>query len=71
MAVEEKQSKDNSRLAQAKRKLERLNAEFEEHAKRVKEHALKTNGQPMNDKRGGNSWFKERDRLDEKTHNLL
>lgn len=71
MAEETTQSKDNSRLAQAKRKLERLNAEFEEHAKRVKDHALKTNGQPMNDKRGGRSWFKERDRLDDKTHDLL
>ncbi|EPI05709.1 hypothetical protein D920_00008 [Enterococcus faecalis 13-SD-W-01] len=71
MSEEKKKSVDNSRLAQAKRKLERLNTEFEEHTKRVKDHVLKTNGQPMNDKRGGKSWFKERDRLDEKTHDLL
>ncbi|HFI0666714.1 TPA: PBECR4 domain-containing protein [Streptococcus suis] len=45
---------DNSRLGQARRKLDRLNQEFSDATEAVYGHAAQTNGQPMNDKRGGN-----------------
>ncbi|MCO8204746.1 PBECR4 domain-containing protein [Streptococcus suis] len=56
--------RDNSRLAQAERKLERLNGELVEKADRVYAHTRQANGQPMNDKRGGASFFRKQDQLE-------
>lgn len=61
---------DNSRLAQAKRKLERLELEFNEKVDAVMAHQLQTNGQPMNDKRNGNAWFRRKEQLEAAAHNL-
>lgn len=49
----DRQEMDNSRLARAKRKLERLKREYSEQISRVFDHQAKTNGQPMNDKANG------------------
>ena len=49
----ETEKPDNSRLAQAKRKLERLKGEADEAINAAYSHQSLTNGQPMNDKRGG------------------
>ncbi|HHF7035846.1 TPA: PBECR4 domain-containing protein [Streptococcus mutans] len=57
---------DNSRLAQAQRKLDRLNNELDSSINAATEHVKITNGQPMNDKRNGASWFKKQDQLESK-----
>ncbi|WP_019795503.1 ArdC-like ssDNA-binding domain-containing protein [Streptococcus sobrinus] len=57
---------DNSRLAQARRKLERLQGERSQAIQSVFDHYKQTNGQPMNDKRGGDAFFRKADRLDER-----
>lgn len=57
---------DNSRLAQAQRKLDRLNNELDSSINAATEHVKITNGQPMNDKRNGASWFKKQDQLENK-----
>ncbi|WP_019793640.1 toprim domain-containing protein, partial [Streptococcus sobrinus] len=59
-------SLDNSRLAQARRKLERLEGEQSQAIQKVFDHYKQTNGQPMNDKRGGDAFFRKADRLDER-----
>ncbi|MDD7565861.1 MAG: toprim domain-containing protein, partial [Streptococcus suis] len=64
MVLEDNISRDNSRLAQAERKLERLNGELVEKADRVYAHTRQANGQPMNDKRGGASFFRKQDQLE-------
>ncbi|WP_153057342.1 toprim domain-containing protein, partial [Streptococcus suis] len=45
MVLEDNISRDNSRLAQAERKLERLNGELVEKADRVYAHTRQANGQ--------------------------
>lgn len=74
---EEKQSQekkqellDNSRLGKSKRKLVRLQNELNEQIEKMFEHQRKTNGQPMNDKRNGHSFFKKQERLENKVHSL-
>ena len=62
---------DNSRLSQAQRKLERLKNEFEDETNAVYEHASQTNGQPMNDKRGGDRYFKRQEQLENKVFGKL
>lgn len=57
---------DNSRLAQAKRKLERLENELVQATQAVFAHQAQTNGQPMNDKRGNAAFFKRREQLEDK-----
>lgn len=57
---------DNSRLAQAQRKLDRLNNELDSSIDAATKHIKMTNGQPMNDKRNGASWFKKQDQLENK-----
>lgn len=57
---------DNSRLAQAQRKLDRLNNELDSSINAATEHVKITNGQPMNDKRNGASWFKKQEQLESK-----
>ncbi|GAB2021512.1 hypothetical protein RyT2_05860 [Pseudolactococcus yaeyamensis] len=61
---------DNSRLAQAQRKLERLEREMSEATDEMYAHQKLTNGQPMNDKRNGPAWFKRREELERKARNL-
>lgn len=50
---------ESYRLRQSRGKLERLEREYEELDERLKNHYRITNGQPMNDKRNGASWFKK------------
>ncbi|MBY5006611.1 toprim domain-containing protein [Streptococcus suis] len=64
MVLEDSLPCDNSRLAQAERKLERLNGELVEKADKVYAHTRQANGQPMNDKRGGLSFFRKQDKLE-------
>lgn len=62
---EEKETKpDNSRLAQAERKLERLKGELDTRANSVYAHTRQTNGQPMNDKRNGAAFFRKQEQLE-------
>ncbi|MCQ9212394.1 PBECR4 domain-containing protein [Streptococcus sp. B01] len=67
--VEEKV--DNSRLAQARRKLDRLHHEFSEATDAVYSHSALANGQPMNDKRGGTAYFKRQEQLEGKVFGKL
>ncbi|HGC6811299.1 TPA: PBECR4 domain-containing protein [Streptococcus agalactiae] len=62
---------DNSRLGQAKRKLERLNNEFMDATDAVYSHSAMANGQPMNDKRNGAAFFKRQEQLENKVFNKL
>lgn len=62
---------DNSRLGQAKRKLERLNNEFMDATDEVYSHSAMANGQPMNDKRNGATFFKRQEQLENKVFNKL
>ena len=64
MVLEDNLPRDNSRLAQAERKLERLSGELVEKADKVYAHTRQANGQPMNDKRGGSSFFRKQDQLE-------
>lgn len=50
---------ESYRLRRSREKLERLEREYEELDERLKKHYRITNGQPMNDKRNGASWFKK------------
>ena len=60
----EKDAPDNSRLAQARRKLERLRGEQDEAISRAYSHQALTNGQPMNDKRGGASFMRKQEQIE-------
>ena len=55
---------DNSRLAQARRKLERLRGEQDEAISRAYSHQAQTNGEPMNDKRGGASFMRKQEQIE-------
>ncbi|MGC4720324.1 ArdC-like ssDNA-binding domain-containing protein [Enterococcus faecium] len=68
--AEEKEPLDNSRLGKSKRKLARLQNELNEQIEKMFEHQRKTNGQPMNDKRNGHSWFRQQERIENKVHSL-
>lgn len=65
---------DNSRLGRARRKLDRLQGELEEATHAAFDHQRQTNGQPMNDKRGGSAFFKRHEQLVDraiaKTHEI-
>lgn len=50
---------ESYRLRRSRGKLERLEREYEELDERLENHYRITNGQPMNDKRNGASWFKK------------
>ena len=67
----EEKKLDNSRLGQARRKLDRLNNEFSEATNAVYRHFAMTNGQPMNDKRNGASFFRKADQLENRVFNKL
>lgn len=62
---------DNSRLAQARRKLERLQNEASGAIDAVYEYGAQTNGQPMNDKRGGDRYFRRQDQLENRIFSKL
>ncbi|MGH1747895.1 DUF3991 domain-containing protein [Enterococcus entomosocium] len=67
----DRQETDNSRLARAKRKLERLKREYSAQISRVFDHQAQTNGQPMNDKANGRSFFNRQEQLEYKARTLL
>lgn len=62
--VHEAEKPDNSRLAQARRKLERLKGEADEAINAAYSHQSLTNGQPMNDKRGGASFKRKQEQIE-------
>ncbi|MDB1688349.1 LPD1 domain-containing protein [Enterococcus casseliflavus] len=67
---EKENFEDNSRLGQARRKLLRLRNEYNEKFDQLFAHQELTNGQPMNDKRNGQSWFNRRDQIENSIRNL-
>ena len=62
---------DNSRLAQARRKLERLRGEQDEAISRAYSHQALTNGQPMNDKRGGASFKRKQEQIEDQVFSKM
>lgn len=69
--TQEKDQKDNSRLAQAQRKLNRLKGELDNSIQAAQEHQNLTNGQPMNDKRNGAAFFKKQEQLEDKVFSTM
>ena len=67
----EKDAPDNSRLAQARRKLERLRGEQDEAISRAYSHQAQTNGQPMNDKRGGASFKRKQEQIEDQVFSKM
>ena len=67
----EKGAPDNSRLAQARRKLERLRGEQDEAISRAYSHQALTNGQPMNDKRGGASFMRKQEQIEDQVFSKM
>ena len=61
---QQEEKPDNSRLAQARRKLERLKGEQDEAISRAYSHQALTNGQPVNDKRGGASFMRKQEQIE-------
>lgn len=68
---QEKEQKDNSRLPQAQRKLNRLKGELDNSIQVAQEHQNLTNGQPMNDKRNGAAFFKKQEQLENKVFSTM
>ena len=62
---------DNSRLAQARRKLERLKGEADEAINAAYSHQSLTNGQPMNDKRGGGRFMQKQEQIENRVFSKL
>lgn len=60
----EAEKPDNSRLAQAKRKLEGLKGEADEAINAAYSHQSLTNGQPINDKRGGANFMRKQEQIE-------
>ncbi|KAJ85626.1 LPD1 domain-containing protein [Enterococcus faecalis] len=60
-----------TRLKIAEDKLNRLENEFEQKAQEVFDHGRQTNGQPMNDKRGSQRYFKKQEQKEEAAFNKL
>ena len=71
LAEPEEKKVDNSRLGQSRRKLDRLHNEFSEATNAVYRYFAMTNGQPMNDKRNGASFFRKADQLENRVFNKL
>lgn len=61
---QQEEKSDNSRLAQARRKLERLKGEQDEAISRAYSHQALTNGQPINDKRGGANFMRKQEQIE-------
>ena len=62
---------DNSRLAQARRKLERLRGEQDEAISRAYSHQALTNGQPINDKRGGANFRRKQEQTEDQVFSKM
>ncbi|MDU6292652.1 MAG: PBECR4 domain-containing protein [Streptococcus mitis] len=67
----EAEKPDNSRLAQARRKLERLKEEADEAINAAYSHQSLTNGQPMNDKRGGGRFMQKQEQIENRVFSKL
>ena len=61
---QQEEKSDNSRLAQARRKLELLKGEQDEAISRAYSHQALTNGQPINDKRGGANFMRKQEQIE-------
>lgn len=57
---------DSYKTKRAKQKLARLEKELSEQHNKIKAHWQQTNGQPMNDKRGGQRFFDRAEELENK-----
>ncbi len=57
---------DSYKTKRAKQKLARLERELNEQHSKIKAHWQQTNGQPMNDKRGGQRFFDRAEELENK-----
>ena len=68
---EESERTPNSRLARSKRKLDRLEAERDGKINEAFAQQATTNGQPMNDKRGGDRFFKRHDQIDNQIYSKM
>ena len=68
---QQEEKPDNSRLAQARRKLERLSGEQDEAISRAYSHQALTNGQPMNDKRGGASFKRKQEQIEDQVFSKM
>ena len=68
---QQEEKSDNSRLAQARRKLERLKGEQDEAISRAYSHQALTNGQPMNDKRGGASFKRKQEQIEDQVFSKM
>lgn len=67
----EAEKPDNSRLVQARRKLERLKGEADEAINAAYSHQSLTNGQPMNDKRGGGRFMQRQEQIENRVFSKL
>ena len=67
----EAEKPDNSRLAKARRKLERLKGEADEAINAAYSHQFLTNGQPMNDKRGGGRFMQKQEQIENRVFSKL
>ncbi len=68
---QQEEKPDNSRLAQARRKLKRLRGEQDEAISRAYSHQALTNGQPMNDKRGGASFKRKQEQIEDQVFSKM
>lgn len=68
---QQEEKPDNSRLAQARRKLERLRGEQDEAISRAYSHQALTNAQPMNDKRGGASFMRKQEQIEDQVFSKM
>ena len=68
---QQEEKPDNSRLAQARRKLERLRGEQDEAISRAYSHQALTNGQPINDKRGGANFKKKQEQIEDQVFSKM
>ena len=68
---QQEEKPDNSRLAQARQKLERLRGEQDEAISRAYSHQALTNGQPMNDKRGGASFKRKQEQIEDQVFSKM
>ena len=68
---QQEEKPDNSRLAQERRKLERLRGEQDEAISRAYSHQALTNGQPMNDKRGGASFKRKQEQIEDQVFSKM
>jgi len=68
---QQEEKPDNSSLAQARRKLERLRGEQDEAISRAYSHQALTNGQPMNDKRGSASFMRKQEQIEDQVFSKM